>query len=108
MNITKIPVDIQKMLRNALLISISPTYEYQNGNRMERIVGYKYTVILPELAYEKINVKILGNKLMEISDEAIAVKFENVEAKLFCIDGKYDITATATSIQPIKNGAEGK
>ncbi len=108
MNISKIPIDVRKLLHSTLLISVSPSYEYLNGSRTNTIVGYKYGVILPEFAYERIYVKIPGEKQMEVSEDAIPVRFEEVEARLYCIDGRCDISVSASSITPAKTTASAK
>lgn len=108
MVLAKIPIDVRKLLHNALLVDVASVNEYKNGEKTGNIAGYKYTVILPDFAYEKINVKILGKQQMEVFDEAIPVKFEAVEAKFYCIDGRYDISVSAEAIMPAKGSATGK
>ncbi len=109
MNISKIPIDIRKLLQGALVIGTTPYYEYQNGAKTSTILGYKYNTILPNLSYEKLNVKIAGALQLDVADEAIPVKFEDVEAKMYCIDGRYDIAVTASSVSATaKNSAPGR
>ena len=108
MNISKIPIDIRKLLQGALVIGTTPYYEYQNGSKTSTILGYKYNTILPNLSYEKLNVKIAGALQLDVADEAIPVKFENVEAKMYCIDGRYDISETAATVSATKNSAPGR
>lgn len=105
MNIRKIPVDVKTLLHNAMLVSIAPAYEYQNGNRTDKMSGYKYNVLLPNLGYEKVAVKVSGDKQLDVGDEAIGVVFDNAEAKLYCIDGRYDISITASSVKSSKSTA---
>ncbi len=108
MNIAKVPVDVRRLLHSALLISVAPAFEYQNGVRTKNVIGYKYGVLLPELAYEKINIKILGDQQMEVKEDAIAVQFEEVEAKIYNVDGRYDVSVSASTIKPAKVNTSGK
>lgn len=41
-----------------LLAEISPSYEYKDGERTTNINGYKYSVALPKLRFEKISIKV--------------------------------------------------
>lgn len=45
-----------------LLAEISPSYEYKDGERTTNINGYKYSVALPQLRFEKISIKVPLNK----------------------------------------------
>ena len=105
MVLSKIPIDTRKLLSGALAVGSSPSYEYKNGNKTPNIIGTKYSVILPKLGYEKLYVKVSGEQQLEIGDEAVPVKFEDVVAKLYQIDGRCDITVSASSILAVKENS---
>lgn len=43
-----------------LLADITPSYEYKNGERTDKLEGYRYAVVLPSHKMEKIGVKVLN------------------------------------------------
>lgn len=68
-----------------ILIDIAPNYEYVDGKRTNKLVGYKYTVV-DTVDFDKITVKVKqdapllsSEELAELrgSGEKIAVEFVN-------------------------------
>lgn len=93
-----IPIDVRKLLKKAILVDVKPAYAYADGVRQNTITGYKYTVARPEFGYEKINVRIDGEQLMDVSDDYISVVFDNPDVHMYYHGNGYDITASATSV----------
>ena len=80
MDIKDIVIDAYKTVgTDLMLVSVLPAYEYDNGKRTDNILGYKYEVVLPHRAYEKLSVKILGDVRLDLQeDEAVFVSFTDV------------------------------
>lgn len=108
MRITNVPIDVKALLKGAMLVAINPAFEYKDGLKTDNIVGYKYSVMLPALNYDKCNVKIAGNKMLEVGDEAYPIIFDGVVAKIYNIDGRYDVSLSATSVKPATNVGPAK
>ena len=77
MDIKDVVIDAYKTVgTDLMLVSVLPAYEYDNGKRTDNISGYKYEVVLPHRAYEKLSVKILGDVRLDLQeDEAVFVSF---------------------------------
>ena len=82
LKITDLEVKSQSLGNKFWLVEVSPAYEYQNNRRTDTILGYRYTVALPEKGLDKINVRIDGDKLMDAPDgyaEAESIVFKLVQ-----------------------------
>lgn len=80
------------------LIEVKPSYEYVDGAKTERIDGYKYTVVLPDLKMEKLSVKIAGNQICEAPDGYAECRFEELKVTPYVSGGNINLSATATNI----------
>ena len=82
-----------------VLVSIKPAYEYVDGRRTEEFSAYKYSVVCVKAGYEKIAVRVEGDK--KLSDDAIDqnVIFENLELKPYIVNGRFGLSAKATGIK---------
>ena len=88
-----------KSLGNKLwLVEVSPAYEYQNNRRTDTILGYRYTVALPDKGLDKINVRIDGDKLMDAPDGYVEVRFDGLEVFIYWSQGQPQVGAKATGI----------
>lgn len=89
-----------------LLTSFSPIFEYDKENRKwtDKQTGFSFEVVLPGGNYEKIKVRVPGNKIPGIRPEdlkeAIPCTFEGFEARFYkdFKSGEYRLTASANSI----------
>lgn len=75
-----------------------PAYEYQNNRRTDTVLGYRYTVALPEKGLDKINVRIDGDKLMDAPDGYAEVRFDGLEVFIYWSQGQPQVGAKATGI----------
>ena len=91
-----------------LLTSIAPAFAYKNGLRTEEIEGYKYTVSSEKLGFEKISIKVLGKKLMEMGEEYEYVKFDDLSMSIYFRSGEPQISAKAMRITPLTHKSELK
>ena len=70
MNINLIAIDANKTIgKNPVLVDVAPSYVYENGKRTGEVSGFKYTVALPDKAFEKLTVKIDGECKLEKPDD---------------------------------------
>ncbi len=68
--------------KDMLLVETAPYYEYIDKVRSNNILGYKYTVVLPQRGFEKLDVKISGNKLLDVKPgDNISVSFKDLQVK---------------------------
>lgn len=68
MKITDLIIDSKSLGSKLWLVEVSPAYEYQNNRRTDTVLGYRYTVALPDKGLDKINVRIDGEKRMDTPD----------------------------------------
>lgn len=57
LKITDLRIDPTSLGDVFLLAEISPSYDYKDGERTTNINGYKYSVALPKLRFEKFLLK---------------------------------------------------
>lgn len=87
-----------------LLVDILPAFEYCDGKKTEKLLGYKYTCAIPKLKMEKINILIEGNTpLIDITNgEEIPMKnviFENLNVTFYLSQGNFiNLKGTATNV----------
>lgn len=101
-NIRDLRIDPRCLGDSMLLVDIVPTYEYQNKQRTEKVVGYRYVVALPSMGLEKLGIKIDGEKRLEKPEGYSEVKFENLEIGLYEAQGHVNVTAKASGIHLAK------
>lgn len=90
-----------------IALSISPAYAYENGKRTETIDGYTMEVVLPDLGFEKLRIKVSEKPKFEQADidasSTFAVKFEGFSAKFYIIDGHERVSAKAERCISVAN-----
>ena len=97
-NIRNLKIDPSSLGSAKLLVDIIPAYQYQNGQRMDTVSGFRYTVALPEHGLEKLGVKIDGKQLMEKPEGFVEVEFSGLEVFVYMMEGKPCVGARATGI----------
>ncbi len=108
MNINSIVIDSRKTIGGkTILTKVSPVYVYNNGQRTNEIEGYRYEVVLPSRSYEKLTVKIPGEKRLEMPEDCEEVQFDNLELFVYWRAGTYDVAAQATDVRFAKAAAKG-
>lgn len=101
MKITDLKIDPASLGGKQWLVEVVPAYAYQDNRRTDTVIGYRYTVALPERNLDKISVRIDGAKRMESPNGYIEVRFENLELYLYWSRGEYQLGARATNIHPV-------
>ena len=105
LSLSALHVDAEKSFGpQKILCDVLPINEFKEGRRTDKITGYKYVIALPFLAYEKISVRVPGERMLEIQgDEPLFVEFENLEVTIFEYQGKAGFTAKATGVSVAKS-----
>lgn len=99
MKLTDIIVAMETIGNVYMLVDIKTVYKYENGKRTEEVEGYTYIIALPQKAYERIEVKILGKKMIELVDnEYPEVEFAGLELYIVW-QGDYKLAARAKGIR---------
>ena len=98
-NLRNVVIDANGTLGSKkLLVDVVPVYEYQNNQRTDKIVAYRYITVLPEKSFEKIGVRIDGTQLIDTPDGFAEVIFHGLELAAYESGGKVNILAKATGI----------
>ena len=67
-----------------LVTGVRPFYLYENGERTDKIGGYKYMTVLPAKGFAKADVKVPGSPRLDVSPgEYVPVRYDGLEAKLY-------------------------
>lgn len=101
MKVTDLIIDPKSLGEKLWLVSVEPAYLYRNNVRTNEIVGYRYTVAMPEKGLEKMSVKIEGAKKMETPEIYAEVKFTGLELFIYWNNGQPMVGARAKDIQPV-------
>lgn len=105
MKITDLKFDLGQFGKRMNLTGVEPYYNYEAGKKTDKIEGYKYNVVLLDKEYEKISVKIAGNRLLEEQEKYdIPIKFVGLEVGFyqdFSTKNLY-LKATAKSFEILK------
>lgn len=99
MKITNLKLNAASVGKKMLLVDVTPCYVYANGQRTNEIEGYRYVVVLPEMEFDKLGVKINGEQLIEKPDSYVDVTFEGLDVFIYWRAGTYEVGATATAIK---------
>lgn len=87
--------------KTPLLTEIKPVYEYKGAVRTDKIIGYKYVVALPSHRLEQLEVKILGEKLLDDieEDDYREVRFSGLSMGLYRSGETYKVYCNATGVE---------
>ncbi len=73
-------IDTSALGNTMMLIGVSSYYKYQDNIKTDQVLGYKYSVILPEKSFEQMDVKIEGKKLLDCkAGESFRVRFTDLK-----------------------------
>ena len=87
MKITDLIIDPRSLGSKLWLVEVSPAYEYRENRKTDTVLGYRYTVAMPEKGLDKINVRIDGDKRMDAPDGYAEVRFDGLEVFIYCEPG---------------------
>lgn len=108
--ISGLHVDVEDFGREMLVTEVLPYYIYENGNRTDKVEGYKYETVFPRHGFEKLDVKVPGEKRFEVpAGQHAAVRYDGLEAKLyFDNNGRVHLTARAADVRALNADKPGK
>lgn len=87
----------------AYLAKVSPRYQFVNGERSKVLDGYNY-VIANRKGFDKITIKTkdqepkITQEALEASDKDIRVTVKGFKGKVYNVEGKVGISATAEEV----------
>ena len=79
-------------------MDVSPAYEYKDGKRTDTVLGYRYSVALPEKGLDKVDVRIDGQQQTEAPNGYVEVRFDGLEVFIYWSKCDYHVGAKATGI----------
>lgn len=89
-----------------LVPPVSLGYEYINGKATDTISHIKYTAVFPDNQYEKVVIKVKGNKPLITNEQilqkggSIKVIFKNLTGRFYRTkSGEYALSASADSVE---------
>lgn len=98
MKLTDLIVSPKSLGDKLWLVDVSPTYEYQNNRRTDTVLGYRYSIAMPERGLDKVDVRIDGQQQMDAPNGYEEVRFDNLEVFIYWSKGDYHVGAKATGI----------
>ena len=98
MKLTDLIVSPKSLGDKLWLVDVSPAYEYQNNRRTDTVLGYRYSIAMPEHELDKIDVRIDGQQQAEATNGYEEVRFDNLEVFIYWSKGDYHVGAKATGI----------
>ena len=98
MKLTDLIVSPKSLGDKLWLVDVSPAYEYQNNRRTDTVLGYRYSIAMPERGLDKVDVRIDGQQQMDAPNGYEEVRFDNLEVFIYWSKGDYHVGAKATEI----------
>ena len=98
MKLTDLIVSPKSLGDKLWLVEVSPAYEYQNNRRTDTVLGYRYSIAMPERGLDKVDVRIDGQQQMDAPNGYEEVRFDNLEVFIYWSKGDYHVGAKATGI----------
>ena len=108
--LTKLSIPLEVVIGDAklILIDVLPYYSYENGNKTDKQLGYKY-IIVEDIGFDKLSIKVPGlvspitREQVANTPERIYVAFTDCYAKPYrTFTNDYDLSISASSISIIK------
>ena len=103
MKITDLIIDPRSLGSKLWLTDVTAAYEYRDNKRTDNVVGYKYSVAMPEKGLDKIAVKIDGKQLVEKPDGYAEVSLTGLEVFIYWLNGQPNVGAKATGISLVNH-----
>lgn len=100
MKITDLLIDPRSFGERLWLVDVVAAYEYNEGKRTDKIVGYRYVLALPDRGLDKVSVKIAGPQQIEKPDGYVPVELDKLEIYIYGFQGSYQFGARASGIHP--------
>ena len=105
MKINKLILASEQFGHKFILAAMTTAKEYLDGKPTGKVKGYKYTIVLPECAYERIDVLIEGAPQIERLNGPLEVELKGFVPYISWSGGDYTVAAHATAISPVGKAA---
>ena len=105
MKITDLIISPASLGDKLWLVDVSPAYEYKDNKRTDTVLGYRYSVALPQKGLDKVDVRIDGQQQAEAPNGYVEVRFDNLEVSIYWSKGDYHVGAKATGIHLLNSKA---
>ena len=103
MRISDLIISPKSLGEKLLLVDVVPYFEYRDNRRTDNVLGYRYTIALPDKEFDKISVKIEGKQLLEKPEGYAEVTFTGLELSIYMMNGQPQVGAKATGISLVAN-----
>ena len=105
MDIKKVLVDNRCLGGEMLCVGCKPYYAYTPDGQKGAQQGYTYDVCLPAHGFDKLGVKIEGDRQIEIPEGGhVAVTLTDLAVRPYVgRDGRLAFSASASAIKPLNN-----
>lgn len=101
MKITDLTINPCSLGRRLLLVDVTPAYTYSEGKRTNNIMGYRYTIAMPEHGFDKLSVRIDGKQQLEAPNGYVEVTFQELEVYIYWTPTGYQVGARAKGIKAV-------
>lgn len=88
MKLTDLIVSPKSLGDKLWLVDVSPAYEYKDGKRTDTVLGYRYSVALPEKGLDKVDVRIDGQQQAEAPNGYAEVRFDGLGSVYLLVQGR--------------------
>lgn len=86
----------------AIVTDVKTAYEYKDGQRTDKVVGLKVTVVFPSMRYNDLTVTVADpvDRLSTLLDKGdpLYVEFTGFKARIYTMNGRTGISAKAESV----------
>ncbi len=86
MTLRDLKIDVQATLGSRYwLVGVTPIREYIDGQRTDKVIGYRYLTCLPERGMDKVGIRIDGKQLMDAPADGgyVEVKYADPEVYIY-------------------------
>lgn len=74
LKLTDLKIDAKSLGEVFILADIRPAYEYKDGEKTEKLIGYTYYTVLPAHRMERVGIKVLNKPcLLDIEQDEIPI-----------------------------------
>lgn len=95
----RVIVSLETLGNDTRLCDVRPYYEYIDGNKTDKILGYAYVIICPGLLYSKVDVKIPGSQLLTSDSYGHIVQFANMHVSIYPTYSRETHSITAVNLR---------
>lgn len=112
MDIKNVKIDVLGSVGGKLLlVDVTPSYASVDGHRTGSVTGYKYTVVLEERMFDKLSVRIDGDKQIDKpidGNSRIYVRFDNLELSLYWTNSGHQVAAKASAVHSVNENIKSQ